>query len=83
MMNASMESATLRAFLVAKYHGYNFNMAQNPAGVNIGKDPLAFDPTQMRAGFDAGRALAKQPNPWTHTPPNLGDIPAWMMEVVP
>jgi len=83
MMNASMESVTLRAFLAAKYHGYTFNMAQIPAGVDVGKDPLAFDPAQMRAGFDAGRALAKQPEPWTHTSPNLGDIPAWMMDVIP
>ena len=75
MMNASMESVLMRAFLAAKYYGYNFNMAEIPCRRTIGKDPLAFDPTQMRAGFDAGRALAKQPDPWTHTPPNLGDIP--------
>jgi predicted acylesterase/phospholipase RssA/outer membrane murein-binding lipoprotein Lpp len=83
MMNASMESVMLRAFLAAKYHGYTFNMTEIPADAKIGKDPLAFDPTQMRAGFDAGRALAKQRNPWTHTPPNLGNIPAWMMDVIP
>ena len=75
MMNASMESVLIRAFLAAKYYGYNFNMTEIPAGVDVGKDPLAFDPTQMRAGFDAGRALAKQPNPWKQTPPTSATSP--------
>jgi hypothetical protein len=36
----------------------------------------------MRAAFDAGRALAKQPNPWSTVPPNVGDIPTWALEAI-
>ena len=32
---------------------------------------------ELRAAFDAGRALGAQDNPWQSTPPNSGDIPAW------
>jgi hypothetical protein len=45
-------------------------------------DPLAFDPKQMRAAFDAGRALAKQPDPWSTAPPTLGDIPTCGLDVI-
>ena len=81
MMDQSMETALRRSYFGAKILGYNFHMAAIPDGVNIGKDPLAFDPKQMRAAFDAGRALAKQPNPWSNVPPS-GDIPAWALEAL-
>ena len=57
-------------------------MVAIPESVIIGHDPLAFDPKQMRAAFDAGRALAKQPDPWSTVPPNVGDIPTWALEVI-
>jgi hypothetical protein len=57
-------------------------MVSIPHDVAIGKDPLAFDPKQMRAAFDAGRALAKQPEPWSTRPPNLGDLPDWAIEAM-
>jgi hypothetical protein len=50
--------------------------------VDIGTDPLAFDQQQMRAGFDAGYRLAKEPEPWSDVPPLIGDLPEWMLEVV-
>jgi hypothetical protein len=36
----------------------------------------------MRAAFDAGHALAQQPDPWSSEPPNVGDIPAWAMDSI-
>jgi hypothetical protein len=57
-------------------------MVAIPDSVEIGKDPLAFDPKQMRAAFDAGRALGKQPNPWSTVPPTLGDIPTWSFDAI-
>jgi len=62
--------------------GYSFNMVGIPDDVNVGNDPLAFDPVQMRAAFDAGRALAAQDDPWQNTPPNSGDMPAWALEMM-
>jgi len=82
MMDQSMQTALTRSYFGARFLGYNFNMVAIPDDVKIGRDPLAFDPQQMRAAFDAGRALAKQPNPWSNAPPNLGDIPAWALEAI-
>ena len=72
-----MQTALTRSYFGTKVLGYTFNMVGIPEGVDIGNDVLAFDPAQMRAAFDAGRALAMRPDPWIHTPPNLGDIPPW------
>ncbi len=82
MMDQSMLTALTRSYFGALALGYNFKMVAIPEGVKIGKDPLAFDPKQMRAAFDAGRALAKQPDPWSTVPPNLGDIPTWAFEAI-
>ena len=82
MMDQSMQTALIRSYLGSQFLGYDFNMIAIPDEVAIGNDPLAFDPKQMRAAFDAGRALAKQPDPWVSKPPNAGDIPPWAMEAI-
>ena len=82
MMDQSMQTALTRSYFGAKFLGYAFKMVAIPDGVAIGKDPLAFDPEQMRAAFDAGRELAKQPDPWLSTPPDAGDVPPWVMEAL-
>ena len=82
MMDQSMQTALTRSYFGAQFLGYKFNMVAIPDEVEIGNDPLAFDPLQMRAAFDAGRALAKQPDPWSSKPPDTGDIPPWAMEAI-
>jgi len=82
MMDQSMQTALTRSYFGARFLGYRFNMIAIPDEVDIGRDALAFDPVQMRAAFDAGRALARQPDPWSHTPPNTGDIPPWAMDAI-
>ncbi len=82
MMDQSMQTAMTRSYFGARLIGYNFNLVAIPDAVEIGNDPLAFDPDQMRAAFEAGRALAKQPDPWAHAPPNLGDVPAWALRSI-
>ena len=82
MMDQSMLTAMTRSYFGAKFLGYNFKMVAIPDSVNIGKDPLAFDPKQMRAAFDAGRAIAKNPDHWLTVPPNTGDIPSWAFEQI-
>ena len=77
MMEQSMQTALTRSYFGTRMLGYSFNMVAIPDNVNVGNDPLAFDPVQMRAAFDAGRALGAQDNPWQSTPANSGDIPAW------
>lgn len=82
MMEQSMQTAVTRSYFGAKVLGYSFNMVGIPVSVNIGNDPLAFDPVQMRAAFDAGRALGAEDNPWQNTPTNTGDIPPWVFKQV-
>ena len=82
MMEQSMQTALTRSYFGAKVLGYSFNMVGIPDNVNVGNDPLAFDPIQMRAAFDAGRALGAQDNPWQSTPTNSGDIPAWAFKAI-
>jgi len=82
MMDQSMQTALMRSYFGTKFLGYTFNMVSIPDGVEIGKDPLAFDPKQMRAAFDAGNALAQQPKPWLNEPPNVGDLPDWAMDAI-
>jgi len=82
MMDQSMQTALMRSYFGTKILGYDFNMVAIPDDVGIGNDPLAFDPIQMRAAFDAGRSLAMQPRPWATAPPNLGDIPNWALEAI-
>ena len=82
MMDQSMQTALTRSFFGAQFLGYAFKMVAIPDDVEIGKDPLAFAPEQMRAAFDAGRAMAKQPDPWVREPPDSGDIPPWAMDAI-
>ena len=77
-----MQTALTRSYFGAQFLGYAFKMVAIPDEVEIGNDPLAFDPKQMRAAFDAGRALAQQPDPWSSEPPNTGDIPPWAMDSI-
>jgi predicted acylesterase/phospholipase RssA len=82
MMEQSMQTALTRSYFGTKLLGYSFNMIGIPDDVNVGNDPLAFDPVQMRAAFDAGRALGAQDKPWHSTPTNSGDIPAWALKEI-
>ena len=82
MMDQSMQTALIRSYFGAKVLGYNFNLVAIPDDVDVGHDPLAFDPQQMRTAFDAGRQMAKQEQPWLSAPENLGDIPAWAVESI-
>ena len=80
MMEQSMQTALTRSYFGTQVLGYTYKMVGIPDDVNIGNDVLAFDPTEMRAAFDAGRALARRADPWMSTPPNSGDIPPWAFE---
>ena len=81
-MDQSMQSALTRSYFGARFLGYDFNMVAIPDEVEIGNDPLAFDPKQMHAAFDSGRAIAKQPEPWSSEPPDSGDIPPWAIDAI-
>jgi hypothetical protein len=79
-MEQSMQTAVTRSYVGTKMLGYNFNIVGIPDDVDVGNDVLAFNPTQMRAAFDAGRALGAQDDPWQKMPTNSGDIPSWALK---
>jgi len=80
MMEQSMQTALTRSYFGTRLLGYNYKMVGIPDGVPIGSDVLAFDPTEMRAAFDAGYALGLAADPWSSVPPNNGDVPAWALQ---
>jgi hypothetical protein len=80
MMEQSMQTALTRSFLGTRVLGYKFNMVGIPDEVNVGNDPLAFDPVQMKAAYDAGLALGAQDNPWHGVATNSGDLPPWVFK---
>ncbi len=82
MMDTSMQSSLMRSYFGVRVLGYHFKMVGIPDWVNVGKDPLAFDPKQMRAAYDAGLDLGRQADPWKTTPPHSADLPDWVTDEV-
>ena len=82
MLTSSMESLLLRTYVAAHAHGYRFQMVAIPERVDIGDNALAFDPKQMRAAFEAGYGLGKQPQPWAGVPPIVKDLPPWALDII-
>ena len=80
MMDTSMQSSLMRSYFGVRLLGYHFKMVGIPDSVNVGKDPLAFDPNQMRAAYDAGLDLGRQDDPWKTTPPHSDDLPDWVTD---
>ncbi len=82
-LSAAMESVLIRAYFAANARGYRYHYLEIPADVDIGTNVLAFDPVQMRAAFDAGRALAlKGEDAWADEPVLLDDYPAWLLDAL-
>ena len=81
MMDGFTSTLMVRSYIAARAHGYQFRLLDIPRDTPIGSNPLAFDPQQMRAGFDAGYALGRDPNSWFHEPHVNGDVPAWAYTV--
>ncbi len=82
MMASSMEGLLVRSYFAAQVNGYRYFSVEIPADIDIGSNALAFDSTQMQAGFDGGYDLGKSPDPWSDVPPLLGDVPDWALEVM-
>jgi len=80
MMGSSNQGLMIRSYFATEVHGYNFHTIAVPDDVDIGTNPLAFDQTQMRAGFDAGFELGKRGTAsWSDVPTLIGDFPPWTM----
>jgi predicted acylesterase/phospholipase RssA len=77
MMDGFTTSLMIRAYIGANSHGYHFRLADIPNDAATGNNPLAFDPAEMQAGFDAGYELGSHPGRWLDAPRNVGDVPLW------
>ena len=77
MMDGFTNALMLRSYVAATAHGYHFRLLEIPPDTAIGSNPLAFSPQQMRAGFDAGYALGRNPESWSKEPHTAGDVPRW------
>jgi hypothetical protein len=82
MLTSSMETLLLRSYFAAHARGYRFKLVAIPDAPDIGHNALAFDHQQMQVCFDAGYALARQPDPWLTQPRALDDIPGWAFELM-
>jgi hypothetical protein len=73
----------MRSYFATQVHGYRFLTVSVPDDVDIGSNPLAFDPVQMQAGFDAGYDIGRQGiSEWSDVPLILGDFPRWELDMI-
>ena len=83
MMSSSNQGLVLRSYFATEVHRYRFHTISVPDDVDVGTNPLAFDPVQMRAGFDAGYDLGRRGAPaWSDKPRILGDFPPWALDII-
>ena len=54
MMEQSMQTALTRSYFGTRLLGYTFNMVGIPDNVNVGNNPLAFDPRPDARRFRRG-----------------------------
>ena len=58
-------------YVTVQRAGAHFNLTYIPDDAPESKDPLEFNPEEMRAVFEAGRAHARSGRAWQHEPPRL------------
>ena len=68
ILDGQMETTVLRAYAVALVHDYAFRLMQIPDDLVLSGDALAFSRDDMRALYDAGRALGRDPDSWQRAP---------------
>ena len=82
MLSAQMETTLLRAYGIAKAHGYRFKLMKIPDSFPLGPDYLAFDPGVMRALFEKGHTLGRGPGLWLATPPTGQNGSPWIINML-
>ena len=82
MISTSNADTLLRSYFVTRLQHLDYNVAYVPQDLDISEDVLAFDPDEMRSMYEAGRQLAKSPEPWRKKPYTTGEVAPWLMEEV-
>ena len=71
LMRGLLYKTVYQSYVVVKQSHANFNLGYVPDEVLETKDPLEFDPAEMRMLFEAGRTAVKTPGFWKNEPPRL------------
>ena len=82
MLSNSMDTPLLRSYIATRAHGYAFQKVAVPEDADVGDNPLAFDPQQMRVAFDLGHRLGQSADPWSTAPPLVEYVPGWALDLL-
>jgi uncharacterized membrane protein len=82
MLSANMEDTLLRAYALAQAHRYQFKLMKIPDNVRFGSDAFDFDPDMMKALFEKGRDLGRNPSSWVAAPSPGQNASPWLINML-
>lgn len=71
MLRGLLYKTVYQSYVVVRNSHAKFKLGYVPDSVPETKNPLEFDPVEMRALFDAGREAVRAPDFWKSEPPRL------------
>ena len=71
MLRGLLYKTIYQGYVVSRQSRASFNLGYVPDAVPETKNPLEFDPVEMRALFEAGREAVRRPDFWKSEPPRL------------
>lgn len=63
-----------QGYVIARHAKSDFHMIAIPDNVSATRDPLEFDPQEMRQLFEEGKKLGRTGKGWMREPPRLDDL---------
>src|SRR5690606_29708960 len=74
LLRGLMYKQIYQIYVTVQRAGANFHLTYIPDDVEETKDPLNFQPEEMKKLFEAGRALARSGRVWQPEPPRLENL---------
>ena len=71
MLRGLLYKTVYQGYVVTRQSRASFNLGYVPDAVPETKNPLEFDPVEMRALFEAGRDAVRRPDFWKSEPPRF------------
>lgn len=71
LLRSLLYKTIYQSYVVARRSGTEFRIAFVPDDVNETRDPLEFDPVEMRMLYDVGLRRGRTPAAWMNEPPRL------------
>jgi Patatin-like phospholipase len=82
MLSANMEDTLLRAYALAQAHRYQFKLMKIPDNVRFGSNAFDFDPDMMKALFEKGRDLGRNPSSGVAAPFPGQNASPWLINLL-